>query len=127
MKKYTSTGIEIKEACPGPIALQVQCHPGAANPELADSEPWSAFGILGTPEGDTELSDIYLSPGTELVIQDRVEDVTWRRPRKRVLWLDVLEQLEDTHKIMVVRRIPNFPCDGWDTWLYNAIPLSEYR
>ena len=127
MKKYTSIGIEIREAYPGPIALQVQCRSGAANPELADSEPWFAFGILGTPEGDTEMSDIYLSPGTELVIQDRVEDVTWRRPRKRVLWLDVLEQLEDTHKITLVRRVPNLPTSGWDTRLYNAIPLSDFR
>ena len=110
-----------------PIAIQVQCRPGIANPELAESEPELAFAILGTPDGDSEMSDIYLAPGVELVVQNRVEDIPWRRPKKRILWLDLLDQLENTHRITRVRRVPNLPCSGWDTWLYNAIPLSEYR
>lgn len=108
---------------PKPIALQVA---SKHDPTRWEDEPEKAFSIVGLPEGDGIVSDIYLAPGKELSISHRVEDVPWRRPKLRITWLDMAERLEDTHAIRLVRFIPNFPTPGWTTWLFNAIPRAEF-
>lgn len=110
-----------------PIAFWVRSldHP------LDFDRPETLFCIVGGPrDGERGLlvSDIMIAENTELVLQHRVEDITWRRPTKRILWLDIVESLEDDYRFELVRYIPNFPTPGHDwSWLINAIPKSEYR
>lgn len=114
----------MEEPYPKPIALRVESR--FDDPTAYEDEPEKAFAIIGLPEGEGICSDIYLSPGTELTIHHRVEDIKWRRPKKRILWLDLIDQLEDTHVVREVRLIPNFPVGGWTTWLFNALPRTEF-